>query len=175
MANGFLPILLCALLLSRSSTVAIYEDGIFIPDLSIAVMDRLVRRPEHFSVLSFSLDGERSTVVSRFARGFGVDNGVLPVVRSLYTRIHTLPQYTLTSKNMSAEAIAVRDAILKAKSPERLLFVDLPISLNCEPFDLEPNASLNADKVEQFFKSLNRSFSELLNCYPALREGKKFF
>ena len=168
LANGFLPILLCALLLSRSSTVAIYEDSIFIPDLSIAVMDRLVRRPEHFSVLSFSLDGERSTVVSRFARGFGVDNGVLPVVRSLYTRIHSLPQYTLTSKNMSAEAIAVRDAILKAKSPERLLFVDLPISLNCEPFDLEPNASLNADKVEQFFKSLNRAFSELLNCYPAL-------
>lgn len=168
LANGFLPVLLCAFLLSRSSTVAVYEDGIFVPDLSIAVMDRLVRRPEHFSVLSFSLDGERSTVVSRFARGFEVDNGVLPVVKSLYKRIHSLPQYTLTSKNISTVAIAVRDAILKAKSPERLLFVDLPTSLNFEPFHLEPNTSLNAEKVDQFFTSLNNTFSELLNCYPSL-------
>jgi hypothetical protein len=170
LASGFLPILLCAFLTANVSTVAVYENGFFIPDLSVAVMDRLIRKPERFSVVSFKLGGERSAVVERFARGFEVDYGALPVVRSLYARIHSLPSYTITTKNLSADAISVRDTILKSRSPERLLFIELPRALNHEPFEPEAGSMVISDKVDAFFASLNNAFTELIHCYSELLE-----
>jgi hypothetical protein len=167
-ADGFAPILLYACLLSHSATMAVYEDDVFVPDVNLAVMERLMKRPEHFSVVAYSIDGERSAVVERFSKGFQVEKGVLPVVRSLYSRMGTLPPYTLSTRDISSDAIAVREAILKAKSPERLLFSDLPSALGYHPFDSSPNNKLGQDKVSDFFTSLNTVLQEYISCYPEL-------
>lgn len=169
-ANGFVPVLLCACLLVNSSGMALYEDGAFVPELTVQVMERLMHRPECFSLVSFGLSGERSEVTERFARGFHVDKGTLPIVRSIYARIKSLPQYTLTTKNLSPGAIAVREAILKAKSPERLLFAELPQALGIEPFQSNTENPSNADKLNRFFASLNTVFTEFVKCYPNLLE-----
>jgi hypothetical protein len=174
-ADGFVPVLLCAYLLANDATIALYEEGAFVPELSVPVLERLMRRPGNFSVLKFGLGGERSAVAERFARGFKVNNGVLPVVRSLYARIGSLPQYTLVTRNLSPEAIAVRETILRAKSPERLLFIELPTAVGCQPFQTLLNDSISEGNLEIFFDSLNSVFSELVACYPKLldriREG----
>lgn len=167
-ADGFVPVLFCAFLLVNNATVALYEEGTFVPELLVPVLERLLRRPENFSVLKFGLGGERSTVTGRFARGFKVNNGVLPVVRSLYVRIGSLPKYTLTTRNLSPRAIAVRETILKAKSPERLLFIDLPAAVGCQPFQPTSDDSMNKSNVRIFFASLNGAFSEFAACYPKL-------
>lgn len=167
-ANGFVPVLLCACLIANSSTMALYEDKVFLPELSVPAMERLMRRPDNFSVVSFELGGERSTVVERFARGFNVDSGVLPVVRSLYARIGSLPKYTEVTRNLSPEAIAVRETILRAKSPERLLFMDLPTVLGCQPFQPSLKGSMNNGNTEAFFDALNKAFHEFVDCYPNL-------
>lgn len=167
-ATGFVPVLLCACLIVNSSTMAMYEEDAFVPQLSIPVMERLMRRPEQFSVVSFGLDSERSSVVDRFARGFEVENRILPVVRALYARINALPQYTLATRNLSAQAAAVRDTILRAKSPERLLFVELPVAVGCEPLRTSVANSMNKNNVENFFDTLNMAFREFINCYPEL-------
>ena len=146
-ANGFAPILVCACLLSNSSTMAVYEDNVFVPEVSLVVMERMMKRPEHFSILSYRMDGERSSVINRFSKGFQVENGVLPVVRSLYNRMGNLPQFTLSSKDISNEAVAVRETILQAKSPERLLFTDLPSALGFEPFNSFENNVAVRDKT----------------------------
>jgi hypothetical protein len=172
-ANGFVPVLLCACLLLNSSTMAIYEDGVFLPELAVPVMERLMRRPEHFSIVAYGVGGERSAVVERFARGFGVDNGVLPVVQSLYARIGSLPQYTLTTRNLSSEALGMRETILRAKSPERLLFIDLPVALGYQPFEPTSSNSVGEEKVADFFTSLNKAFLEFIDCYPQLLQRIK--
>lgn len=112
-------------------------------------------------------------VVDRFAKGFNVDNGVLPVVRSLYARIHSLPIYTLNTKRLSPGAMSVRDTILKSKSPERLLFIELPGALGYEPFSLIAGEVNKLDRVDAFFASLNSVFAELINCYTELLERIK--
>ena len=167
-AGGFVPVLFCAYLLANNATIALYEEGTFVPELSVPVLERLMRRAENFSVLKLGLGGERSTVTERFARGFKVNNGVLPIVRSLYARIGSLPKYTLATRNLSPEAIAVRETILRAKSPERLLFIDLPSAVSCQPFQPTLNDSMNESNVAKFFDSLNSVFSELAACYPKL-------
>jgi len=167
-ADGFVPVLFCAYMLVNNATIALYEEGTFVPELSVPVMERLMRRPENFSVLKFGLGSERSAVVERFAREFESNNGVLPVVRSLYARIGSLPKYALATHNLSSKAIAVRETILRAKSPERLLFIDLSSVLGCQPFQPPLDDSMNEGNVEIFFDSLNSVFSELVACYAKL-------
>ncbi|MBI2830763.1 MAG: hypothetical protein HYX79_00700 [Chloroflexi bacterium] len=169
-ADGFAPVLLCACLIANKNTMALYEDGAFIPELTVPAMERLMRKPASFSINQFELAGERSTVIKRFARGFRVEEGVLPVVRALYARMRFLPKYTLITSDLPRQAIEVREVILRAKSPEKLLFVDLPTALGCQPF--QANASdndTNARKnTEVFFDALNGAMASLANCYPSL-------
>lgn len=169
-ADGFVPVLLCACMIAYSGTMALYEDGVFVPDLTSPVMERLMRRPESFSVLRFGIDGEREQVIERFARGFGVESGLLPVARSLYQRMGSLPRYTEMTKDLPREAIAVRETILRAKSPERLMFVDLPTALECQPFQPSVEESLEDNNVGMFFDRLNKAFDALVGCYPRLLE-----
>ncbi len=167
-ANGFVPVLFCAYLLANNITIALYEEGTFVPDLSVPVLERLMRRPGNFSVSRFGLGSERSAVTERFARGFKVSKGVVPVVRSLYARIGSLPKYTLATRNLSPEAIAVRETILRAKNPGRLLFMDLPAAVSCQPFQPSLNDSMDERRIEVFFHSLNSVFCEFIGCYPKL-------
>lgn len=167
-ANGFVPVLFCAYLLANSVTMALYEEGTFVPDLSVPVMERLMRRPRNFSVSRFGLGSERSAVTERFARGFKVGKGVVPVVRSLYARIGSLPKYTLTTRNLSPEAIAVRETIVRAKNPGWLLFRDLPVAVDCQPFQPALDDSIDERHIEVFFRSLNGVLCEFIDCYPKL-------
>ena len=165
LANGFIPIFLCACLLDNNTSMAIYEDGNFVQELSHLVFERMNHNPERFAILSYELDGERSLVVQRFAKGFSVEDGILAVIKSLYKRVKALPQYTLDTKEISQEAICSRDAILKAKRPEHLLFVDLPVALGRQPLTA---STVDTENIEVFFNSLNQAFAELIQNYPNL-------
>ncbi|WP_145925490.1 hypothetical protein [Dehalogenimonas formicexedens] len=171
-ADGFVPVLFYACFHANSTTMALYETDHFIPDLTPPVMERLIRNPKNFSIVSFKVSGERAAVVERFSRGFGVGNHLLPVVRSLYARMATLNHYTEITQALPRPAIVARDVIMRAKSPERLLFVELPVALDCIPFEMQPSNN-NQDNIENFFNALNSAFKSLITCYPALIERIK--
>ncbi|MEI6914099.1 MAG: hypothetical protein WCL39_03110 [Armatimonadota bacterium] len=167
-ADGFVPVLLLACLVANRGTMALYEDGVFIPELSPAVVERLMRRSENFAVLGFGIDGERAAVIERFARGYSVDIGLLPVARSLYQRMGSLTRYAEITKDLPSEAIAVREAIIRAKSPERLMFLDLPTALGCSPFQAGIIGSTDNGNVEVFFERLNSAFDALARSFEKL-------
>ena len=165
-ADGLVPVLLTAYLIVNDRDTVLYEGSTFVPELTAPVMERLMRRPETFSILSYSITGERAAVVSRFARGFRVEEGVMPVVRDLYVRMNSLPDYVRRTSNLTPEAIAVRNAIDMAKSPERLLFDALPQAVGCRSFTAEDAEA--SENVERFFEGLNKAFASMLKCYPKL-------
>lgn len=167
-ADGFAPVLLFAVLLANSETVALYQDAKYIPKLESAAAELLMKRPEGFAVLAYEVSGEREAVVRRFAKGYGVPVGVLPVVQSLYSRMGTLERYVESTSSLPDDARAVRDAIARSKSPERLLFAELPEALGCKPFGAG-DTQLDGN-FEAFFGRLNQAFSTLLECYPLLLE-----
>ena len=57
--SGPMPILLCAVLLHYEAEIALYEDGSFVTDVSIAVFERLIRSPEKFELKRFRMSGIR--------------------------------------------------------------------------------------------------------------------
>jgi energy-coupling factor transporter ATP-binding protein EcfA2 len=166
-ADGFVPVLFYACLHAHAATMALYEDGTFVPEVTLPVMERLMRNPGNFSVLRFVVEGERAAVVERFAKGFNVDSALLPVIRSIYAGMSSLNKYVEITSNLPDNSVKARDAILRAKSPERLLFIELPEALGCRPFEVH-SSKCDKRRVAKFFDVLNEAFNALMTCYSDL-------
>jgi hypothetical protein len=53
--EGPLPVLLCAVVLAYRDDVALYEDGVFVPEVRIETFERLLRSPGAFEIQRFVL------------------------------------------------------------------------------------------------------------------------
>jgi len=165
--DGVLPVLLSVFLIIYQNETTLYREGSLLPEPTIADWEVLLRRPELFSVAGCKITGTRQAIVERFARGYQTEPAVMPVVRVLIRGLKSLPEHTWRTSRISKHAQAVRTAVDQAKSPERLLFSDLPLALEMEPFE---DKRLDKDKVEQFFARLNSALTELSNETPRLLE-----
>lgn len=156
---GVAPILLCVFLNVFPGETALYKQNMLIPEPSAAHWDLVVSRPDLFSISGFYIEGARKNLVERFARGFNVKAALMPIVKTLVKGVNSLPEHTLVTKRLNPTTLAVREAILQASSPEKLLFEDIPASLGLEP--IEKNT--NNQAIELFFDRLNQTNSELVS------------
>ena len=168
--DGVLPILLCAFLIIHHNETTLYREGSLLPEPSIADWEVLLRRSELFSVAGCKIAGTCQTIIERFARGYQTEAAVMPVVRVLICGLKSLPEHTWRTTRISEHAQGIRAAMDQAKSPERLLFSDLPLALGLEPFE---DKRLDQDKVDRFFARLNDALTELANETPRLLEWSR--
>ena len=142
---GVLPIFLCAAVLHFDSEVAFYEDGGFVPEVSIELFERLLKSPERFHLRRYRIEGVRKEVFREMAAVLGASPAqekwdLVALMRPLFKFLHRLPAYTKQTKTLSAEAIRVRECLFGAKEPDLLLFRDLPGVFGLPPFDLRSRA-----------------------------------
>jgi hypothetical protein len=174
MKAGPIPVLLCAALLSSDSEVALYEDGTFVPQLSIAVFERLLKAPSRFSVQRWRVSGIRTTVFDRLAklllpksqRPLRATKQILAVVRPLCRFANSLNEYCRNTTSLSPGAINVRDALSRATKPDRLLFIELPEACGLPPFSAKQRR--NSKAVEMFIVALKGGLEELRTAYERL-------
>lgn len=167
--EGPLPVLLCAAVLANRDNIALYEQDVFVPEPGIELFERLLRVPEAFSVRRFALtDQDRKALEAvggavgalrpEARRGAGTD--VLQVVRPLVMFAARLPAYAKHTKRVDPpQAVALREALLRAKDPYDLLFSDVPEALDVRP-----------DEVERLAWTLRDCVVGLQQAYPRLLE-----
>lgn len=159
--DGIHPILFVVFYVLNQDDLFLYREKTFIPDPQLAHFELLQRRPDIFSVSGARLDGIRRSVVERLSKGLKTKPKTASVVRSLFRAINNLPQITLKSSKFSNKTIIdMRDKFLQARSPEELLFIDLPTCFNLQPFLY--NETREHD-IELFFENLNICLSALQN------------
>jgi hypothetical protein len=167
MREGILPIYLVAALIHWQAEVAVYEEGVFIPQLDTPACERLMRVPQRFSVQRFPFDDARALMLKQYSelltgavdpRSVTILTGVRPIV----SFANQLPGYTRLTGSLSHEAKAVRDALLSAREPQRLLLETLPRALGFTPSEED------TDKVEDFFSRLKTTLAELHGAYDQL-------
>ena len=168
--GGPIPILLGALLLAKRDEVALYEEGVFVPELRIEVIERLVRRPDIFEMQSHRLDARQAEALRALRTVLGgEENGsrsvdameLLPVVKSLILFVSRLEPFARKTKRLDPpEAAAVRDRLLAARDPRSLLFDELPGVLGVELTD--------EDAPNRFAKGLHGCLQGLGRVYPDL-------
>ena len=172
---GVIPVVVTAALLARADRIAIYEHGTFQLGLSPELSERMVRNPEHFEIKHFAnISGRRRDALDVLADRFGIEAGlggrrvgnVLAVTLYLAGRMRGLEQWTRRTSHLSADALAVRDALNEATEPDVLLFELLPVALGHAPIapgrkGAGAQRELRRSDLEAFAEGLARCIDEL--------------
>lgn len=167
---GVIPVLFCAAALAHDAEVGLYENGVFTPELSVEVFERLLHLPERFELRRYRVIGVRADVFRHFAKLLGTklqanDSHLVAIVRPLFRFFNRLPEYSKRTKTLTPRALAVREALISASEPDVLLFEDLPKACGHEPF-LPTNA--RTQRVLAFFHALKSAFADLQRAYDDL-------
>ena len=176
--EGLIPLLLAIYYVAHRQDIAIFEDGTFLHEVRGDDFYRLVKAPEYFEIQHSAIEGVRATVFDRLIKVLGIqrvsdaqDSRILDVVQPLCNFVVQLPEYVHNTKNLSKEAIAVRNLLMSAGEPAPFLFRDLPLACGCSSFDL--TESIDDNRVQDFAEKLKICLGELKDTYTVLLENLK--
>jgi len=93
-------------------------------------------------------------------------NQILEVVRPLCRFAAGLNEYVCRTDTLTETASAIRQALLEAREPDKLLFSDLPRACGVSAF--KARGRTNAETVETFVRTLQDALTELQRCYENL-------
>jgi hypothetical protein len=128
---GVAPVLAFAYFLVNRNSLALYHDGVFIPELTALHIDEWLQDPSHIQWQYFkasnsekvsleTLSGFLTTALNR-----PINSDPLDVSRGLVSLVIELPGWTKRTASLSERAKTVRQLLLKANDPHKVLFVDL--------------------------------------------------
>lgn len=186
--QSIIPIFLAAVFLHHIDDLCIYRDGTFIPVLGAEHFELLVKQPNRFSVKCFEIKGLRAQVfkeledilrkTNKNQTSTGVRNiTLLSVVKPLYVFAKKLPQYTVKTKSLGAEAQSVIRTLLEAQEPDELIFLALPKACGLEPIlineeDDEEKARTFRLKLVQVLREIQLAYDNLLTkCHNLLHHA----
>ena len=171
--RGAIPILLLSVLQYHSDYVSVYFEGAYLPILTSAYFELLIKCPDKFSIKYFEISGLREKLFKELGNiisgssskisGNIRNTTLLGVVNPLVKFIKKLPPYTLKTENISESAKNVRKAIIEAREPDHLLFTALPQALGLPT--LNQSSSLDSSAIKQFRKKLIQALLELELAY----------
>jgi len=165
---GLLPVLYIAVFAVYQNELAIYESRRYRPYFTEEMLDRFIKRPNEFTFQRFRISGLKASLFKQYSQVIHGDTKkrtLLDLAKPLATFMGKLPDYTQkTKRDLSENAMAVRHAFNLAKSPEKLLFEQLPKALGYEELS---NSSGDKD-LEGFAQELTERLRELKECYNRL-------
>jgi hypothetical protein len=133
----------------------------------------LTKAPERFEIQYYKIGGVRAELFEKLLAVLEIkQNGerkvkLLDIVKPLCVFVAQLPAYVHNTKKLSNTALSVRNVILDAREPARLLFADLPKACGFKPFSTNTSGS---KEIHAFIRVLKTSLDELRAAYPELQE-----
>ncbi|MCE5981975.1 ATP-binding protein [Pseudomonas sp. LF19] len=161
MKQGILPVFLTVFLLAHKANIAVYREGMFIPRLSDVDIDECLQAPSRFTLRWIAIDEDKTEILEgifRLLEEVGEKGGSadpLEAARGLVALIFNLPEWTRRTQRLGETAKAMRDMLLKANDPHKVLFVDL-VSL------------LGAVDGESYVKALRSPLQEIATAYSKM-------
>lgn len=135
---GVMPVLSLAFFLAHRSSLALYVNGVFTPDLNEAAVDEWTLDPGRIRFQHVEASKDKAKLIDALAKTIGdrsnSDVGAAPldVARGLVGLVVALPGWTKRTSTVSSRAQQVRAMLLKASDPLRVLFSDLPTLLDAD-------------------------------------------
>jgi hypothetical protein len=162
--KGLLPILGLAYVLSNTSAISVYREGMYQPDVNEVFADTLLQDPKLVGMRWFKNDGQQKKIlesiveVVRSTISPNVESEALAVSKSLVRFALGLPKWTQRTAQLTNGGANLMRLLLKSSDPNRLLFVDLP-------------AALSPGEAEGLSAALVKCLHELSDVYPSVLAG----
>jgi hypothetical protein len=159
--SGVLPLLALAYFMANQRSIALYHEGVFVPNLTEVHVDEWLQDAFRIEWRFFEIDAVQEEMLtglgnslSKFV-GRKVLERPLDLARALVSLVLDLPEWTKRTAQISPEARQVRQALLRASDPHRVLFMDLP-------------ALLATSAQISITDSIARCIAELYDAYPKM-------
>ena len=160
--SGLLPLLAAAFILTHRSTMAVYVEGLFQPEINDYVIDRLLQDPRDLSlrhvdpktdgeVLLKALSAEIATVTARTPEPKPLD-----VAQALVEFVLRLPDWTRRTSSLSKPAQELCRIMRAASDPHRTIFMEL-VQLSGHD-----NPSAIAGELGELLRELHRAYEVML-------------
>lgn len=174
--EGIIPLLLTVFAIAHEQDVAFYKNGTFLREMTEEIMLELIKVPERFEIQYCRIEGIRAEVFFKLMETLEITLSIkrkieiLDVVKPLCIFVSQLPSYAKNTKRRSPIALSVRDSILEAREPVKLLFTDLPKACGFNPIS---TIVTSGKELEGFVKCLKEALNELRATLPELLERMK--
>lgn len=168
--EGLQPFIVAIYLATHHQRVALYEDGTYLHEVGGEAFFRLMKEPQHFHLQYCELDTVRTVVLNNLLTQLQFNprdtskTDLLDLIRPLAVFIsQEIPDYARKTHTLSATAAAVREALLVAREPVKLVFTTLP-----EACGLPPVGKEGLKNPEIFTAELKTALHEIRTSYPSL-------
>lgn len=134
--EGVLPILALGYLLTFRSEIALYVDGMFTPELTEAGVDEWLQDPNRIAWKAVRIDANAKDLLKAIAKKMAqvlkrpVSPDPLDSARALVSFAVNLPPWTQRTGHLTDRTRNVRTLLLKASDPVKVIFTDLPETLD---------------------------------------------
>lgn len=159
---GVMPILAMAFVLAHRQRIAMFLDGVFTPELSEAAIDQWLQSPETVHFRFVGMEKSKQDMLGDFAthlskgQARSVSAQPLDVARALVAIALDLPHWTKRTNSVPKDVQEVRQLLLRASDPHKLLFTDLPSIL-----DLRKENEIRV-KVFSILTTLEKAYEKML-------------
>jgi hypothetical protein len=158
--EGVLPILALSYLMANRSRIAVYVEGVFVPELTDAGVDEWLQDPARIAWKLVRMDTEAKKLLTKLAgrleetlkRPVAADP--LDSARALVSLALSMPLWTQRTSRVSERTRSIRSLLLRASDPVKVIFSDLPELLGTR----EANALVTA---------VGEVIAELESAYPS--------
>ncbi|MCP4368639.1 MAG: hypothetical protein GY797_11095 [Deltaproteobacteria bacterium] len=170
--QGFIDIWLPVFLFINRAHIAIFEENIYIPELNSDMFELIYKYPARFFVKTFDIagvkldffNGYRRLLEQQQAPQFSSETFV-ETINPFFTFYRSLPNYTHKTKRLNKRTLKLREAIAKAKDPEKTFFEDFPKALDYKDLNF---TQLDDEGLASYTFQLQESIKELQNCFADL-------
>jgi len=171
MKDGFLDFWIPTYLFMKRQDYSLYGDrGQFIPNVNGEFFDLLKKHPADFKVKAYVLDGVKLQFFNQYRKLVG--QGEMNVLQKSSFMETIKPFFFFYSKQLNEyakqtrrldhiETLRFREALAKAKDPEKTFFEDLPEALGYDK-------SGGEDFLQSYCRLIQQSIKELKGCYGQL-------
>jgi hypothetical protein len=171
--EGLMPVLVLAVYYSFKDDVALFEYGSLVLNLDDAVLERLLKNPQFFSIKYVGTSkGTRAAAVDVLCDRFGLvmKDGSRPsflvAMKQIFKELQALSAYSIETQGLTEKTIAVRKAFLGASELDVLFFDELPNLLGYDT--ITTKSKQTKESLEKYVEDLAISIRELKNSYPDL-------
>ena len=161
--RGVFPVIFLHYYLVHQHEIALYDEGTYSPRLTFEHLERMVRRPDLFAFQRFRIEGVRAMLFNEYSKALfteaRISLTVLGIAKPLTRFVLDLDDYTQKTRRLSATTLRVRQAFFLSKSPEKLLFDELPKACG---FDADADLSGFAETLINCLRELKNAQAALL-------------
>ena len=160
--TGALPLLALAYFLANSRAIALYHEDVFVPHLTEVHVDEWLQDPSRITWKYFEIDSVQKEMIGGLSKslskllGRTVAEVPLDLARALVSLVVDLPEWTKRTAQLSPKSKQVRQALLRATDPHRVLFMDLPAML------AEDSGPSIVESIATCIAELNGAFPKML-------------